>query len=253
MGKRLGIFGIVLTIVYLVAWGALVYHRSDTFKGMTLNEIGDFLGGSFGPLAFFWLVLGFFQQGIELRQNSEALRLQVKELENSVQQQKELVAVNHLQAKAAMDAMQVEKERLDREREQLAKAEAERLAARMPKFAVDGYVETVRNSYRHAQVNVRNIGGQCTNLVQRTLTGNSVLTSVLRHDEKCSFSIATLGEGVIVPDEFALQYRDQDGGVGIRFFKIHWGEGYRTLRSIQPISAPETPVDQWVPVHPLHF
>jgi hypothetical protein len=29
-------------------------------KQLSLNELGDFLAGAFGPLALFWLVLGFF-------------------------------------------------------------------------------------------------------------------------------------------------------------------------------------------------
>lgn len=50
---------------------------------LTLNEWGDFMAGFFAPLAFMWLVLGYFQQGEELRQNTEALKLQAEELRSS--------------------------------------------------------------------------------------------------------------------------------------------------------------------------
>lgn len=50
-----------------------------------LNSIGDFLAGAFAPLAFFWLVRGFYQQGEGLKQNSEALALQADELRASSQ------------------------------------------------------------------------------------------------------------------------------------------------------------------------
>jgi len=63
-------------------------------NGLTLNELGDFLAGTMAPLAIFWLVLGFLQQGDELKQNTEALKLQAEELRQSVEQQKELVATN---------------------------------------------------------------------------------------------------------------------------------------------------------------
>ena len=60
---------------------------------MPLNEIGDFLAGFFSPVAFLWLVVGYFQQGEELKLNTRALELQVNELKKSVEQQKELVEV----------------------------------------------------------------------------------------------------------------------------------------------------------------
>jgi hypothetical protein len=50
------------------------------------NELGDFLAGAFSPLAFFWLVLGFYQQGKELR-------LQVTEMTKSVEQQAALANI----------------------------------------------------------------------------------------------------------------------------------------------------------------
>ena len=87
MGRLLAVTGIVLTALY--AWFAwwLIGDRIQTLQTMDLNEVGDFLAGAFGPLAILWLVLGFFQQGIELRQGTEALNLQTSELTNSVTQQ----------------------------------------------------------------------------------------------------------------------------------------------------------------------
>jgi hypothetical protein len=43
------------------------------------------------PVAFIWLVLGFLQQGDELRLSTQALIYQVDELRESVEQQKQLV------------------------------------------------------------------------------------------------------------------------------------------------------------------
>ncbi|WP_228722220.1 hypothetical protein [Acinetobacter schindleri] len=48
-----------------------------------LNEFGDFIAGAFAPLAFFWLVRGFYQQGKGLEQNSKALKLQADELKKT--------------------------------------------------------------------------------------------------------------------------------------------------------------------------
>lgn len=90
-------FGIITTIIYT---GVVIYIRWDslpTLKTIPLNEFGDFFAGVFGPIALFWLILGYLQQGKELRQSSEALKLQAEELNNSVKQQEELVNVTNKQ------------------------------------------------------------------------------------------------------------------------------------------------------------
>ena len=115
--SRVGIFGSALYLALLVG---LMYRRWNELQALELNAIGDFLAGAFGPLAVFWLVLGYFQQGVELRHSTEALQLQATELKNSVKQQKELVDVTRSQLKAEHDAAREERLR-------------QRIAAR-PKF-----------------------------------------------------------------------------------------------------------------------
>lgn len=72
------------SIIYLICYANLK-------QAMALNELGDFLAGAFSPLAFLFLYLGYKQQGKELKQNTTALKLQYRELANSVEQQKLLV------------------------------------------------------------------------------------------------------------------------------------------------------------------
>ena len=48
--------------------------------------IGNFLEGAFAPLAFLWLVIGYFLQQKELSQNTEALRQQFREIERTAEQ-----------------------------------------------------------------------------------------------------------------------------------------------------------------------
>jgi hypothetical protein len=93
MTKHLGLAGIIITSAYFI----LIYYYagsqlSDLHK-LELNQFGDFLAGIFGPVAIFWIVLGFFQQGQELKNSVETLKLQAKELAASVTQQAELVNV----------------------------------------------------------------------------------------------------------------------------------------------------------------
>ncbi len=109
MNKILSIIGIVITVVYLIFIWVLVDDQICKLSEMGLNEIGDFFAGVFGPIAIFWLILGFFQQGKELKQNTEALELQSEELRNTVLQQKELVAVAKEQYKVDKDLIQIER------------------------------------------------------------------------------------------------------------------------------------------------
>ncbi|MCI1022591.1 hypothetical protein HWD96_10130 [Pseudomonas putida] len=78
----------LLTAGYLSLFLGIVTARFVELKSLPLNELGDFAAGAFGPLAFLWLVLGYRQQGVELRISSEALIEQAKELKLSVEQQR---------------------------------------------------------------------------------------------------------------------------------------------------------------------
>jgi hypothetical protein len=101
-------FGIAVT----VSWLAFAAYMLESNKRPDhLNLWGDFFSGFFAPLAFLWLVLGYLQQGEELKHSTEALRLQAEELRNSVEQQSQLVAITREQMKHEFEALQEERER----------------------------------------------------------------------------------------------------------------------------------------------
>jgi hypothetical protein len=85
-----------------------------------LSEWGNFFAGFLSPVAFLWLVLGYMQQGDELKQSTEALRLQAEELKNSVEQQSQLV--------------QVSREQMERERQALTEERDLRREGARPRF-----------------------------------------------------------------------------------------------------------------------
>lgn len=91
---------IALSIVWVCAWLIVAFTSDPSITELQLNEAGDFWAGLAAPLAFYWLVLGFFQQGRELR-------LQVEEMKNSVTQFEKQSAIMQKQ----LDA--VSSERLD--------------------------------------------------------------------------------------------------------------------------------------------
>ncbi|MCH5548249.1 hypothetical protein L6227_02920 [Pseudomonas syringae pv. syringae] len=94
MGRALALIGFCFTLLYVAFSWWLIGDRIQTLQSMPLNEVGGFLAGAFGPVAILWLVLGFFQQGIELRQGTAALNFQGAELKNAVEQQKLLAEVS---------------------------------------------------------------------------------------------------------------------------------------------------------------
>ncbi|MDD2135655.1 hypothetical protein [Pseudomonas kurunegalensis] len=106
--------GGAFTLVYLVGIIALTGDRIGTLGDMPLNEVGDFLAGAFGPVAFLWLVLGFLQQGEELKQGTEALLLQATELKNSVEQQSIMAAAATQQIDAQQEVLELQRYERDR-------------------------------------------------------------------------------------------------------------------------------------------
>jgi hypothetical protein len=58
----------------------------DRFAAQPADALGSFLEGAFAPLAFLWLVIGFFLQHKELAGNNEAIRLQYREMRRSAEQ-----------------------------------------------------------------------------------------------------------------------------------------------------------------------
>lgn len=100
MGRTRVWIGGLASILYVLVMVVMAVLRWDELRQLDLNALGDFLAGAFGPLAILWLVLGYFQQGDELRQNTEALRLQAAELRSSVLQQEQLVLATREQIAA---------------------------------------------------------------------------------------------------------------------------------------------------------
>ncbi|PZX12570.1 hypothetical protein [Celeribacter halophilus] len=96
-------FAILLTIIWVAFWIFTIAIEWQNFKTLSFNEVGDFMAGAFGPVAFLWLVLGFFQQGEELKNSVEALNLQTRELKQSVKHQNDLAISSQENLLAQLD------------------------------------------------------------------------------------------------------------------------------------------------------
>jgi len=80
-------FGLVSTVFWLFL-GILYIDSNVGWKGLATQPaeaLGSFLEGAFAPLAFLWLVIGFFIQQNELRHNNRAIRLQYDEMRRATQ------------------------------------------------------------------------------------------------------------------------------------------------------------------------
>ena len=81
LGLGLTLAWLLLGAFYLggsIGWGRIGEQPAEV--------IGNFLEGAFAPLAFLWLVIGYFLQQKELSQNTEALRLQFREIQRTAEQ-----------------------------------------------------------------------------------------------------------------------------------------------------------------------
>lgn len=181
MGRKLGWIGVVATTVYLLVLCILVWGRLPKLFEMELNAVGDFLAGAFGPLAILWLVLAFFQQGIELRQNSDALLLQAKELQNSVTQQTELAST----AKSQFD---LDKAALEHRIQELNDEKLVRQRMLDPRITVSGSLAVIAmpkegRSFPKYVIDVHCRGSSCTELHLSLSIGQEQENNELRRHE----------------------------------------------------------------------
>ena len=183
-----------LTAVYIGGAITIMGAKFDELILLKLNEIGDLSAGIFGPVAFLWLVLGYVQQGRELKLSSEALQLQAKELKHSVDQQKEMVGI-------AGKQLQVELDKILFEREQ-------RHSALLPKFKLSAVVPSA-SSNLNVSMTLKNLGGLAED-VEVLLVGQVVNKYLAMEDG--SSNLVKFGlprsDGVY---EFCIKYKYGEG------------------------------------------
>ena len=80
--------GLGITAVWILLGVAYITANVGwrPFSTLPAEDLGNFLEGAFAPLAFLWLVIGYFLQQKELEQNTEALRAQAVEIQRSAEQ-----------------------------------------------------------------------------------------------------------------------------------------------------------------------
>ena len=95
----LGLTGLWLALGLLYVAGIVGFEQ---FSRLHAADIGSFFEGAFAPLAFLWLVIGYFLQQQELEQNTRALTAQAKEIQRTAEQaiiQSEKMAASEMHAR----------------------------------------------------------------------------------------------------------------------------------------------------------
>jgi hypothetical protein len=216
MTKFLANLGIALTVLYLFGAWWLFEGRLPEIRALKPNEVGDLLAGVFGPLAILWVILGYFQQGQELRVNTEALRLQAEELRHSVEQQRQLVEVSREQLKVEMEAIQTEQHRMRQ--------------AQKPRFAFRGalLVESSGSTWKYA-VEFINLGSSATALslqIRRTQEHHDPDSfQVWARDQKHTFSWRIASDNVD-PFLVSIAFTDAGGLPGEQLFRVLHRPGF---------------------------
>lgn len=222
--------GFILTAFWLGVF-AVIGLSTDTSR-MGLNEWGDFLAGVSAPLALLWLVIGYFQQGDELRLNTKALDAQKEELRRQAEETRRLAEIQTDQAEATLRfAESQEKLAAATERMwQLSEAEAERqrqqrISEAKPLFVGHGGVAKTNSSFT---TNVSNLGGDIRNVSAR-YSGPYLLKLepevIWQHGANGRLTFASRdGSELQFPIEFHILYMDRLGGRGsqlLRFTRPH--------------------------------
>jgi len=199
------LIGVCVTAVWLAFTVCMFVTREHPGK---LNERGDFFAGFFAPMAFFWLVLGYMQQGEELKHSTEALRLQAAELKNSVEQQSQLVAVSREQVQQELRALEEERER--------------RRDAVRPKFAPHHAGTMTSGGVSDFKLNIVNVGNTATNVhmrfdpaLEKPSTG--IGTALLARDGTLT---TDLRFALTSPSTARITYVDADGMPGEVEFSV---------------------------------
>lgn len=195
------------TLVWLLGFALWTLLWEPPVRG---NEWGDWAAGMFAPVAFFWLVLGYFQQGEELRQNTEALKMQQQELKNQVAETAILAANSARQAVAAEQMVSATLE----EKQRIALREQ---ADALPIFRMAG-VSTSPNGVR---MTLRNAGATVTNLSVESLTeGVKVRIEPSGVLESGGDAALKVGGTVTFPISFELSFTDRLGKLHARTYEM---------------------------------
>lgn len=232
MDKPLVRGGSIGTAIYLLGLGTYIHAEWEVIRALAPNELGDFFAGAVGPLATIWLVLGFFQQRLELKQNTAALHMQASELRASVEQQRALVGVAREDFEANRRALDIQLQQIDEQRAVARKAALPRLYAQFARASSDP--ESARWYF-----SLQNGGPPCTD-VAISLETDAKLKIFSRADipflgtsQTADISLRMQPPSPPAAAKVEVRFVDSLGNLGTSFFEVKIQD--TGLASISPL------------------
>ena len=205
--------GMAITAIYLAVFVSTPIFGINNLVSLTLNELGDFLAGTFAPLALIWLVIGYFQHGQELRLNTEALKAQQEELRRQVEETAILAKSAERQAQANEELVTLNRTEQQREIER-------RVAAAQPMFV--GYGGSSGGKFSQG---ILNQGADITDIEIRCLNHPKLVDKLFRYNIWKRDDSRNLGFGsglnyTDFPIAISISYNDNLGTRNSRKFKV---------------------------------
>lgn len=206
--------GIGFSALYIFGIYVVASYKHADFAALKLNELGDFLAGVFAPLALLWLVIGYFQQGDELRQNSEALLLQAKELNQAAEHAGGMLEVARKEHELTIEKLNADhQERIARDAQAKEAAAKVRKKKIQPLFAFD----SADFHLDRAELDMKNHGQRCSDFTITLAPNPWIELDEPVHDENMGAkreirvpikSLARHGHGEV---PVTLEWTDSDG------------------------------------------
>jgi hypothetical protein len=222
--------GFGLTAAYLLVAAAYSFFMWDVLIAMKPNEFGDFLAGIFGPLVLLWVVMGFLQQGAELKYSREALLLQAKELKASVEAQKNM-------GEAAWAGVHAE-------RDARSEAEKNRIRAVQPVFTLHYYTHSTFEQSAETVFSLANSGRDGVDLEFELPNPHLSVTPRMfprfTSAERVQIKIHALVKEDMADCTLLLRYKDLEGRIFARQFNVRVEAGLLLIDDAfgQAISPP---------------
>jgi hypothetical protein len=215
--------GLTLTATILLLAATYAFVEWDALYKMKPNEFGDFLAGIFGPLVLLWVVMGFLQQGAELKYSREALLLQARELKASVEAQKDMGAAAWAGVHAERDARAV--------------AEHDRIRALQPVFTLHYYTFDQNSSI----FSLANSGKDGIDLRLQILNADLAVepaqAAKFTPAERTQVRVIHKAKADIKDCILQLSYKDVEGTSFIRHFELRPDE-HDILTVVDPFGYP---------------
>lgn len=135
-------FGLSVTVLWFVSYILLYYiYTADNnidgfikeFYSKPLNEQGDFLAGFFAPLAFLWLIIGYFMQSYEISLQRQEIKAQSEEMKHQRKEMETQAQAMEANARsAALNVFLIQSKDIFKEMEVAAQAIYNMLVERVP-------------------------------------------------------------------------------------------------------------------------